>query len=229
MRTSRISSATRAFFRGGSFQEQDPAFYWNNLTPRVGVVYDVLGDGRWALKFNFSRYGEQLGISYGGATNVNDVAFEDWNWFDPNGDGIFQFGEQTTFRSQNLPGVGNTIDSELRAPMTNEITFGVEHEIFDNVLFSANGIIRGRTNDVATVNIGRPFGAMLTNARCIAECTPTDTNGNPRPFEDPWFPTQQVDPGVDGIIGTPGRRRPGHRLRTRSEYLRHVGEPDDQR
>ncbi len=192
-----------AFFCGGTFDAQDPAFHWTNLTPRVGVVYDVVGDGRWALKFNYSRYVERLGNNYGGATNVNDVAFEDWNWFDPNGDGKFQFGEQTTFRSQSLPGVGNTIDPDLKSPLVDEFTFGVEHEIFDNVLFSATGIIRGRNDDVGTVNSGRPFGSMLTNPRCISECTPTDTNGNPRPLEDPWVPTQQVDPGIDGIIGTP--------------------------
>jgi len=162
----------------------------------------VLGDGRWALKFNYSRYAEQLGISYGGATNVNDVAFEDWNWFDPNGDGLFQFGEQTTFRSQNLPGAGNTVDPDLKSPISNEFTFGVEHEIVDNILVSVTGIIRGRTDDVATVNIGRPFGPMMDNARCQAECTPTFEDGSPRPFVDPWFETVQVDPGNDGIIGT---------------------------
>ncbi|MCH8991572.1 MAG: TonB-dependent receptor, partial [Acidobacteria bacterium] len=190
------------FFCGGSFAEQEPAFFWNNLTPRIGLIYDIAGDGRWAAKFNYSRYAEQLGISVGGATNVNDVAREDWNWFDPNGDGIFQFGEQTTFRSQSLPGAGNRIDPELTSPMTNEFTFGVDHELFDNILVSVTGIIRGRTNDVGTVNIGRPFGLMLTNDRCIAECTPTFSDGSPRPLEDPWVPTQQVDPGADGIFGT---------------------------
>jgi hypothetical protein len=190
------------FFCGGTFQGQDPLFDWNNLTPRVGVVYDVTGDGTWALKFNYSRYAEQLGINYGGATNVNDVASEDWNWFDPNGDGKFQFGEQTTFRSQSIPGLGTTVDPTLKSPMTNEWTFGVEHEIIDNVLVSVNGIIRGTNNDVGTVNIGRPFGPMLTNPRCLAECTPTFEDGTPRGFNDPWFETMQVDPGNDGIIGT---------------------------
>jgi len=190
------------FFCGGTFDAQEPAFTWSNITPRIGVVYDVMGDGRWAAKFSYSRYAEQLGISYGGATNVNDPAFEDWNWFDPNGDGIFQFGEQTTFRSQYVPGVGNAIDPELKSPITNEITFGVDHELFDNILVSATGIIRGRTDDVATINVGRPYGPMITNDRCIAECTPTWEDGSPRPLEDPWVPVQQVDPGNDGIIGT---------------------------
>ena len=89
--------------------------------------------------------------------------------------GIFSvlllFGNPLAVRSQSIPGVGNRIDPELTSPMTDEITFGVDHELFDNILVSVTGIFRGRTNDVGTVDIGRPFGDMLTNDRCIAECT----------------------------------------------------------
>ncbi len=190
------------FFCGGTFQEQERPFTWADLTPRIGVIYDIMGDGRWAAKFNYSRYSESLGTRFTGSTNVNDVASEDWDWFDPNGDGIFQIGEQTNFRSQSIPGVGTTIDPDLSAPMTNEFTFGVDHELFDNILVSVTGIIRGQSDDTGSVNIGRPFGPMITNGKCQAECTPTDSNGNPRPLADPWVPVESVDPGVDGIIGT---------------------------
>ncbi len=161
-----------------------------------------MGDGRWAVKFNYSRYAEQLGISYGSATNVNGLGREDWNWTDANGDGLFQYGEQTTYRSRSFPGLGTLVDPELTSPMTNEFTFGVDHELFDNILVSLLGIVRGRSNDVGTVNIGRPFGVMITNERCIAECTPTFEDGSPRPLVDPWVELTTVDPGVDGIIGT---------------------------
>ena len=106
-------------FCGGSFEAQDPLFLWSDITPRIGVVYDVKGDGRWAVKFNFSRYAEQLGISYGSATNVNRSGREQWNWTDANGDGVFQYGEQTTFRSRSFPGLGTQVDPELTSPMNN--------------------------------------------------------------------------------------------------------------
>jgi hypothetical protein len=188
-------------FCGGEFPEQDRPFTWNNLTPRISMVYDIMGDGRWAAKFSYSRYMESLGSRFVGATNVNDVASEDWNWYDPNGDGLFQFGEQETFRSQYIPGEGTAIDPDLHAPMTNEFTFGIDHEIVDNVLLSVTGIIRGRDGDTGTVEIGRPFGPMIDNARCQAECTPTYSDGSPRPLYDPWVQVTAVDPGNDGIIG----------------------------
>ncbi len=198
-------------FCGGTFPEQEVAFRWNDFTPRIGLVYDIIGDGRWAAKFNYARYAEALGISYGGATNVNDVATEDWDWFDPNGDGIFQFGEHMEcgeadpfdcFRSRNYPGVGTAIDPELRAPLTDEFTFGIDHELFDNILVSVTGIFRSRKDDVGTVDIGRPFGPMIDNERCQQECTPTFEDGSPRPLYDPWEQLETVDPGDDGVIGT---------------------------
>ena len=184
-------------FCGGTFAEQDVAFQFQDITPRIGVVWDVTGDGTWALKANFSRYPEALGISYGGATNVNDVGSEDWNWYDPNGDGIFQFGEQTTMRSSWYPGAGTEVDDELQAPLTDEFTFGLEHEVFDNILLSATGIYRGRRDDVGTINIGVPYGLMFDSDKCKAECTPVNPWGT-----DPWVKLQTVDPGDDGVIGT---------------------------
>ena len=181
---------------GGNFAEQDVAFTWTDITPRIGLIYDVTGDGTWAVKANFARYPEALGISYGGATNVNDVAREDWDWFDPNGDGLFQFGEQEGFRSSFYPGEGTEVDSSLQAPLTDEFTAGLEHEIFDNILVSITGIYRGRRDDVGTVDTGRPFGLMFASDRCRNECTPTLPYGT-----DPWVQLSTNDPGDDGILG----------------------------
>ncbi len=184
-------------FCGGTFPEQERAFLWKNVTPRIGIIYDVTGDGTWAVKFNYARYAENLGISYGGATNVNGQGREDWDWSDTNGDGLFQIGEQTVFRDASFPSEGTAVDPGLRSPLVDEFTFGVEHEVFDNILLSATGILRGRKDDVGNVSLGRPFGPMFDNPRCQAECTPTLPFG-----QDPYVPLQTVDPGDDGIIGT---------------------------
>ncbi len=184
-------------FCGVSFPEQERAFLWNNVTPRIGVIYDVTGDGTWAVKANYARYAENLGTSYGGATNVNGTGREEWSWVDDNGDGLFQIGENKTFLDDSFPTEGTEVDSDLSSPLVDEFTFGVEHEMFDNILFSATGIYRTRKDDVGTVTRGRPFGLMFDNPRCQAECTPTLPWG-----QDPYVPLQTVDPGDDGVIGT---------------------------
>jgi hypothetical protein len=189
--------ANPAEFCGATFPQQDISVTWNNMTPRIGLVYDITGDGTWAAKFNYSRYAEALGVSYAFSTNVNGNGSEDWNWFDPNGDNVFQYGEQTTFRSRSFPGLGTEVDSELEAPISHEFTGGIDHEIADNMLLSVTGIVRGRSNDVGTVNIGRPFGPMFDNERCQRECTPFLPFG-----QDPWVELSVTDPGADGIFGT---------------------------
>lgn len=180
-----------------SFPEQPHAVTWKDLVPRVGAVYDVTGDGRWALKFNYSRYDEALALRFVGNLNINDIGREDWNWTDSNGDGLFQFGEHTTFRDARFPGLGTAIDPELYSPFVNEITFGIDHEIADNMLVAVTGIFRGMNNDTGSVDIGRPFGPMLDSARCRAECDPDMGS-----YTDPYVPVMSVDPGNDGIIGT---------------------------
>jgi len=187
-------------FCGGSFPEQDIAFKWTDVTFRGGLIWDVTGDGTWAAKVNYAIYPEALGISYGGVTNVNDTAREFWVWNDPNGDGVYQVGEETTYLDGDYPGAGRALDPELQAPLTGEWIVGVEHEIFGNILLSATGIFRGRRDDVGTVSLGRPFGPMFASERCRQECTPTLPYG-----QDPYVllsgPTT-IDPGDDGMFGT---------------------------
>ncbi|MBW2278394.1 MAG: hypothetical protein JRF63_12945, partial [Deltaproteobacteria bacterium] len=195
-------------FCGGDFPEQPVAFTWSDVAPRIGVIYDITGDGTWALKGNFARYAEALGINYGGGTNVNGTGYEYWYWYDDENttcascipyDGKFQIGEQSTFIDGGYPGVGTAVDPALHAPITQEFTFGIEHEMFNNILFSATGIYRGRIDDIGTANLGRPFGPMFDSERCPAECTPTLPYG-----VDPYVlldgPTT-IDPGDDGIFG----------------------------
>jgi hypothetical protein len=184
-------------FCGGTFAEQPRAFVWNDVTPRIGIIYDVTGDGTWAAKFNYAQYPENLGISFGGATNVNDTGREDWVWVDANGDGLFQAGEHTAFLDADFPGVGTAVDPELKSPLVQEFTAGVEHELFDNILLSVTGIVRERKDDVGTVSLGRPFGPMFASERCQQECVPTLPFG-----QDPYVQLTTVDPGDDGIIGT---------------------------
>ena len=48
-------------FPHGSTQGID----WNDITPRVGVAYDLFGNGKTAVKFNTGRYLEGLSSFFG--------------------------------------------------------------------------------------------------------------------------------------------------------------------
>ena len=60
---------------------------WKDISPRLGVVYDLTGDGNTALKFSASKYVVNEGIEF--ATSVNPLKFnfqETRAWTDTNGD-----------------------------------------------------------------------------------------------------------------------------------------------
>ena len=59
------------------------AAIWKDLQPRLGIVYDVSGDGRTALKASASRFGSREAISLAGEVNpaANNVRLNRL-WFD---------------------------------------------------------------------------------------------------------------------------------------------------
>ena len=63
------------------------AVTWTDIQPRLGVAYDLFGDGRTAVKASASRYGERPGALY--AVDLNPAganALERRFWVDLNGD-----------------------------------------------------------------------------------------------------------------------------------------------
>jgi hypothetical protein len=56
---------------------------WKDLQPRLGVVYDLRGDGRTALKAVASRYGDRNGVSVSSQINplANNISMTR-SWFD---------------------------------------------------------------------------------------------------------------------------------------------------
>ena len=63
---------------------------WTSIAPRGGVVYDLFGDQKTALKFSLGRY-EQAGTT-GFSNRFNPLALLTTNvsWTDLNGDGVPQ-------------------------------------------------------------------------------------------------------------------------------------------
>ena len=82
---------------------------------RIGIIYDVWGDGRTAVKANYARYSEWQATTYAGAQNPTGTGSYYYDWVDANGDGQFQFGEQTTLRSTSLPGITFLYDEDLKS------------------------------------------------------------------------------------------------------------------
>ena len=77
-----------------TFPEQTYAT-WNSVVPRIGLTFDLSGDGRTVLKANYGLYYHNPGVTIASDANQNQPSkTETWSWNDANGDKRWQNGEQ---------------------------------------------------------------------------------------------------------------------------------------
>jgi len=109
---------------------------WNNFSPRLGMVFDVLGNSKTLLKGLFAQYPESLSLSY--LTNFSP----DWPggqhlfyWYDENEDGLaddddtyelyredYRIHNTTYFRKRVAPGIKSPYTTEWAATFEQQLT-----------------------------------------------------------------------------------------------------------
>jgi Carboxypeptidase regulatory-like domain len=129
-----------------------PVVSWNNVVPRLGVVYDLRGNGKTAVKASVSKYMQNEGVSV--AQNVNPMFLTNdrHSWNDANLDGIAQPGEigaGTGFSGA----VSTRIDPGIRRPYNWEYAVGIQHELLPQLSVTA-GYFGRRIRDLyGSVNV----------------------------------------------------------------------------
>ena len=133
-------------------------FTWSNIVPRLGMTYDLFGDGKTIIRGNFSIYADQMGAWVPTYTNPLGWREVDYEWTDLNGDNSVQaneLGAMTWYGGVNpyaAPGTdpfdnGVRFDSDLSAPMTYEFILGAEREVMPNLSIAATYIYRYFSKD----------------------------------------------------------------------------------
>ncbi|MDO8681386.1 MAG: carboxypeptidase-like regulatory domain-containing protein [Acidobacteriota bacterium] len=145
---------------------------WKDIAPRFGLVYDVFGDSKTAVKVHLGKYMRAYStVGFAQVYNPNTVQTDRRTWSDLNGDDNVQLNEigpvNTPF---NISGVSNRRpDPDIKRPYQWESTLGVQRELMGGVLLSANWIRRDYRrlfwadnvltthNDYTLVNIPNPL------------------------------------------------------------------------
>jgi hypothetical protein len=152
-----------AHFEG--FQVQN----WKDLSPRLGVAYDLFGTGRTALKVSVARYvnGEAAGTAAANNPQTTIGRTDTRTWRDLNGDftifnanGSVQSGELGPTTNNNfgriVPSTTTTDPDALNGWFVRtsnwEYTASVQHELMPRVSVNAGFYRRSFGNQLATDN-----------------------------------------------------------------------------
>ncbi len=135
--TSITAAAVQAgrFVPARSFPEVPNYPNWNDVSPRLGVAWDIFGDGTTAVKSSYGRY--MVSFSTVGFAQIYDPLFQATDtrtWTDTNGDDIAQDSEIGPSQNKSF-GIApeRTPDPNIKRPYDNEYTASIQRQIVPGV------------------------------------------------------------------------------------------------
>jgi len=139
---------------GVTVKAQSSNIVWNTFSPRLGIIYDLTGDGKTSIKLNWGLYGGRYDSSF--LSNLaSTYGYAYWNWNDKNDDMLVQTDEISRYRvsdSYKVLEPDELYDSNMTSPLVMEVTAGVEREIFPNFALGGTFIWRKNYNDYWSIN-----------------------------------------------------------------------------
>ena len=145
-----------------AYDTWDNAFpYGTFFSPRLGLTYDLFGNGKTALKASFSRQPEAFPTGTFSAMYPLTWRSFTWNWWDDNGNSVPDVPGETGDHYEEAYGDTplamistaylDAIDPDIKVPYVDEITLGVEHELVKDLRVSARYISKDRKHIMASV------------------------------------------------------------------------------
>ena len=146
---------------------------WTTFSPRLGVVHDLFGTGKTAVRFGFNRFQAAatttLASLYDPAAATQTALQPTATWTDKNGDDIAQGVKGCSFTSDpaceinfaQIPANFGVIslaqpDPNLKRPYVDQYNVGVTHEVFRGASVSAEWFHNLAKNQIERNNVARP-------------------------------------------------------------------------
>jgi hypothetical protein len=151
-----------------SFQKTDVFSFPFNVAPRLGVSYDVRGNGRTAIKGYYGRFYNQFGSQIAEATNPNAIVDVAVSWTDSNGNLALDPGELGAFTG--FPrGLFPTVDRDATRPFSEEFNLGVEQQLGSDMAVSASYHRRHHRNGLGILDRARGADAYAPVQRSYVD------------------------------------------------------------
>lgn len=163
---------------GQSFPAVDEVLVWNNWGPRLGATFDLTGDGRTVVKGSYGQYWVYPSATPASQVNPNQSTwFRRYAWADPNGNGVWDPGEEGRLIAVSGGTASTTFDPDLENTFVRQGTAYLEREVAPNFAVRTGFVWNGRREARGQVNVNRPLNAYTV-------------------------PVRIQDPGPDGRLGT---------------------------
>jgi hypothetical protein len=178
-------------------------FTYKNLQPRASVSYALGEKKNTLLRASYSRFADQLGFIVYQMSGVPITGGIYYYWTDTNGDRKVQPGEINldsfagfyNVDPRVAPTPANALAPNFKTPTTDEITFGVDHQLFEDFAVSATYTHR-RLKDI---QYRIPVGTNLSTWYLAdnAHGTAVADNGFTLTFNEPYYgiSLDQAPPG----------------------------------
>ena len=146
---------------------------WKDFAPRIGVVYDLFGNAKTAVKFSVNRYNESRTTQFAGRYNPLALTQANLSWTDLNSNDVAEGVVGCSYLTAGceinyaqLPrnfGVRslNTVDPDFQRTYNWETTAGIQHELFPRVSVSATWYRRAFSDLRVTDNLLRTMDDFI--------------------------------------------------------------------
>lgn len=173
-----------------SLPRWDKAIVWNELSPRFGLSFDLLGNGGTVLKASWARLPEYLNLGYSqDLAQIDPTASHDFVWWDEDANGLVNAADTFQlvpydFRVYKSEYFRQAVDEDLSAPVITEWSAGLDQALGRDFTLSARYIDRRHANLTGHVVYDPSTGARWWRL----EDAPADW----------WVPFSTTVPGTDG-------------------------------